>query len=69
MAVSYREGLSGEMLLQRPEWFGEKEQSVLLYVCVGGPGMGKMAAKMILSVKRPHGRNELVTFKAGQKAE
>lgn len=46
MAFSCREGLSGELLLQRPEWLGEKEQGVPLYVCVSGTGVGEMVAKI-----------------------
>ena len=46
MAISCSEGLFGEMLLQRPEWVGEKEQGVLLYVCVSGVGVDEMVAKI-----------------------
>lgn len=45
-----------------------REKAGCSTVCGGGVCVGEMVAKMILSVKRPHGRNELVTFKAGQKA-
>lgn len=61
MAILYRGGISGEMFEQRAEWLEESEQGILLY---GGGGGGKMVGKMILSVKRPCGRDELVTFKA-----
>lgn len=46
MAVSCREGLSGELLLQNPEWVGEKEQGVPLYVCVSGVGVDEMVVKI-----------------------
>jgi hypothetical protein len=58
VALSHREGLSEKFFEQRPAWLEEEEQR---HITLCGK---KMVCKVSKNVRSPHGRNELVTFKA-----